>query len=357
MITRITVDNFMSHVHTVIEPCESLTVLVGPNNCGKSAIVAAIQALCRSERGAHMLRHGEKESLVSLETDEGHTVEWRRKKSGAVTYVVDGKEVHRVVPEDLHDHLRLPLVAMKDGADEFDVHFGEQKQPIFLLNESGRHAATFFASSSDAEFIVRMQALHKQRTAEAKAIEKQLSAEILDLERRIEELAPSVLLSERLGKLEVVYEEITATTLNMEALAESIEQLKAASVLSQHQGSILAPLNRLQVLPDQLDEKSLEAILQELDRADSVSADSWTNSSSPSLEGNTTSGVSGCGVSFQFDHRPHLTGDGEVARSGSIRSPRQTWSPARDDRPCDAYFSVPRPGISRCGSRRKGTIA
>ena len=36
MITRIELTNFMSHKHTVIEPAAGLTVLVGPNNIGKS---------------------------------------------------------------------------------------------------------------------------------------------------------------------------------------------------------------------------------------------------------------------------------------------------------------------------------
>ena len=41
MIRRIKLVNFMSHANTVIEPADGLTILVGQNNCGKSAIVAA----------------------------------------------------------------------------------------------------------------------------------------------------------------------------------------------------------------------------------------------------------------------------------------------------------------------------
>jgi hypothetical protein len=37
MITRIELTNFMSHVHTVIEPAAGLTVLLGPNNCGSES--------------------------------------------------------------------------------------------------------------------------------------------------------------------------------------------------------------------------------------------------------------------------------------------------------------------------------
>ena len=81
MIKRIELTNFMSHEHTVIEPAAGLTVLVGPNNCGKSAVVAALQILCHNDSSTYVLRHGEKECSVKVETDDGHTVEWRRKNS------------------------------------------------------------------------------------------------------------------------------------------------------------------------------------------------------------------------------------------------------------------------------------
>ena len=70
MIRRITLDNFMSHSHTVIEPAEGLTILVGPNNCGKSAVITALQTLYYNELGGFMIRHGESDCRVTVETEE-----------------------------------------------------------------------------------------------------------------------------------------------------------------------------------------------------------------------------------------------------------------------------------------------
>jgi predicted ATP-dependent endonuclease of OLD family len=70
MIKRIELTNFMSHEHTVIEPAAGLTVLIGPNNCGKSAIVAALQILASNENSTYVMRHGAKECSVKVETDE-----------------------------------------------------------------------------------------------------------------------------------------------------------------------------------------------------------------------------------------------------------------------------------------------
>jgi len=42
MIRRIILENYMAHVRTVIEPADGLTVLAGPNNCGKTAVVETL---------------------------------------------------------------------------------------------------------------------------------------------------------------------------------------------------------------------------------------------------------------------------------------------------------------------------
>ena len=54
---------------------EGLTVIAGENNCGKSAIVTAIQCVCFNATGNYMVRHGEKECRVIVETDDGHVVD------------------------------------------------------------------------------------------------------------------------------------------------------------------------------------------------------------------------------------------------------------------------------------------
>jgi exonuclease SbcC len=81
VIRRIELVNFMSHARTVIEPADGLTVLVGPNNCGKSAVVAALQILCHNDNSTYVTRHNERECTVTVETDDGHIVEWCRKNN------------------------------------------------------------------------------------------------------------------------------------------------------------------------------------------------------------------------------------------------------------------------------------
>src|SRR5690349_22813812 len=89
VIRKIILENYMSHSRTELEPAAGLTVLIGPNNCGKSAVVSALQAPARNKSGDFMVRHDAKEARVTVETDDGHTLSWQRKASGGVSYVID----------------------------------------------------------------------------------------------------------------------------------------------------------------------------------------------------------------------------------------------------------------------------
>lgn len=181
MLRRITLQNFMSHKHTVIDLAEGLTVLTGPNNCGKSAVVAALQILATNTASSHVVRHGEKECTITVETNDGHSLSWNRRK-GKISYRLNGEDIHRLsrseVPPELQSLLKLPTVETEAGksAGTYDVHFGEQKSPIFLLGDPGSRAASFFASSSDATHLITMQHRHRQRVAEHKRDAKKLES-------------------------------------------------------------------------------------------------------------------------------------------------------------------------------------
>ena len=73
----------MSHEHSVFELTEGLNVLVGPNNCGKSAVVTALQILCYNDTSTFVLRHEARECSIQVESGDGHVVRWARKKSGS----------------------------------------------------------------------------------------------------------------------------------------------------------------------------------------------------------------------------------------------------------------------------------
>lgn len=237
MLTRIELHNFMSHAETVIEPAAGLTVLVGPNNVGKSAIVAALKILCRNENSTYVMRHGERECSVVLGTDDGHRVEWRRKNSPS--YVIDGQKFDRLkqggLPDELHRALRLPTVDSGND-DDFDVHFGTQKSPIFLLNGSAATAARFFASSSDAIRLVEIQRRHKDKQSEAQREKNRLEAESKSLHAELETLEPIVDVDDRLRAAEHDYEQLEQASARLQDATRTATALaELAKLRTRHQ--------------------------------------------------------------------------------------------------------------------------
>lgn len=273
MITRIELTNFMSHEHTVLEPAGGLTVLVGPNNCGKSAVVTALQILCSNDNSTYVTRHGAKECSVEVQTDDGHVVQWRRKKSPS--YVIDGTEFSRLqqsgLPDELHQVLRLPKVEAGSEVD-FDVHFGTQKDPIFLLRSSSANAAKFFASSSDAIRLVEMQKRHKDKHAQAQRDKNRLEAEAKQVTAELESLEPAVELERRIHAIEQLHAEIQATADGIDEgdrLAANWEvQLK---ITLRHLTQVES-LKSLDSPPVLADAKGLAEVIDELSAAQSSRA-------------------------------------------------------------------------------------
>ncbi len=253
MITRIELVNFMSHEHTIIEPSDGLTVLVGPNNCGKSAVVAALQILAHNDTSTYVMRHGEKETCVVVHTDDGHEIEWRRKKSGGPSYTVNGKLFDRLgksnVPGEVSDALRLARVTAGSEASpvEFDLHFGEQKAPVFLIDRSGTQAAQFFASSSDAEKLVRMQARHKEKVRDAKRDRSRLAGEKAEIEETLAALAPVDEIEARVAEAERRHADIAEQEKVIGAGGDLVERLSRTSARA---GKSTARAHVLESLPE-----------------------------------------------------------------------------------------------------------
>lgn len=225
MLKRITLLNFMSHERTVIEPADGLTVLVGPNNCGKSAVVSALRILCNNEPAEYALRHGAKEVAVIVETDDGHVVEWRRK--GSAKYLIDGKEFSRLgkggVPDELHQIVRLPTVDFENK--KFDIHFATQKEPLFLLTGSDADRAQFFASSSDAVLLLEMQKRHASNIRDANARKKERENEAKQLNTVLKTLEPIPDLESRLREAEHLHAELQTLDRGVDDLTRAIAQL------------------------------------------------------------------------------------------------------------------------------------
>ena len=180
----------MAHKATSIELSPGVTVITGPNNIGKSAVVEAIRYLVYNPSPKNVIRHGAKKAVVCLELDSGEIITWQRQdKNASYTIQQPGQEPEayhkfgRDVPDDVRSLLRLELVETDTG--KLDIHLGNQREPIFLLDRPGSHAAGFFAASSEADYLLKMQQALKSRIDQANRDKKRLSQELTDLAKQL----------------------------------------------------------------------------------------------------------------------------------------------------------------------------
>ncbi|MGQ9921721.1 MAG: AAA family ATPase, partial [Desulfobacca sp.] len=245
MIKRISLENFMAHAATSLELSPGVTVIAGPNNIGKSAIVEALRHLLYNPAPKQVIRHGARETVVRLELDSGDSITWRRTDNRAayileqpgqppVPYYKFGREV----PADIRSLLRLEQVVTDTGR-AIDIHVGNQRDPIFLLDEPGSHAAGFFAASSEADYLLKMQQALKRRREEASREQTRLQAELAELAAGLAHLAPLADLDLRLQEAEALYDVIAATVRRLPLwqdlhrdLAETTARLQGAQAVA-----------------------------------------------------------------------------------------------------------------------------
>jgi len=211
MLKKIKLKNFMSHKSSEFELVKGVNVITGPNNCGKSAVISALQLLADLpvKEGDYMVRHGTSDSEVTVITDEDDELTWQKKGSGT-TLIINGEKNIRLQNDrehylaKLHQYLKLPRVSGPDKKQDFDIHFATQKDPIFLINDPPSRAALFFASSSDAGRLFEVRDKFKELVKTKKNEQKTSKVTLEEQKKILLQLKP-------LDDLEVLFKSVQDT--------------------------------------------------------------------------------------------------------------------------------------------------
>jgi len=300
MIHRLVIHDFMTHKDTVLDLHRGVTVLTGPNNTGKSAVVEAIRCVAENPPSAQLIRHGASKAVVRLELDDGAWIQWER-TAGAVLYKArfpDGTEetyakVGRgAVPDDIRRLLRLHSLETDSGP--IDVHIGNQRTPIFLLDQSGSQAAGFFAASTEAEYLLAMQQLLKERAAQAQRERKRLQETVRRIDKELEafDALPSVAQAmqeaERLyARLEVLRRDIPALDMVIQRAETLWDRCRTLSRTSQNLENLQTPPRLHETAPLLVDLQKLEKTIRLLKKTDRAAAILTSLDGPPALKDTT----------------------------------------------------------------------
>lgn len=245
-IVRIEIQNFQSHAQTVIEPAPAggLTVITGPSDSGKTAIVRALKWLLYNQpQGDQFRRVGCDFVEVNVETATGQHV-IRRRTSTTNRYIVDGQTLEgfgNSVPVEAQQAIGVRPVRLND-------------QDI-LANIAGQLEPPFLGSSISAP--ARAKVLGKLAGAEViDQANKDLGTDLYRARQEVKRLEAEV---EKLEQQVVQYDYIPSLARKIEQLRKLCEQIRTA----QERMNRLAPYRqKLQGLGHQ--RSSLLTVLQSL---------------------------------------------------------------------------------------------
>lgn len=237
MIRSLTLTNFMAHASTTMELAPGLNVLCGPNNTGKSAVVEALRCLSQNPAPRHVIRHGAKEARVEVLLDGGWRVAWIRRKTYALYEILaPGADEPQVfakmgrgkVPEEVAELLKMAPVSFEKG-EAVDVHLGDQRHPIFLLDQPGSLLADFLASSTESAHLMAMQDLLREKTRRAKISQGNLEKTTARLRDGLDRLAPLPGLSHALELLREEGRDLEARSAAVPRLESRLSALERAT--------------------------------------------------------------------------------------------------------------------------------
>lgn len=143
-IKRVTLENFQSHKHSVIDFDEQLNVIVGPSDSGKSAIIRGIKWVLYNEpTGDYFIKEGSTECSVTLEFNDGVKLQRYRSKykNSYILTTRDGEEKKfegfgSTIPEEIIETISIKKINL-DSDESSSINLGEQLEGAFLLSEKG----------------------------------------------------------------------------------------------------------------------------------------------------------------------------------------------------------------------------
>lgn len=201
-------ENCYGHAHTFLPLSPGVTLLRGPNDLGKSSLVSALTAALTDMGNDTMIRHDQDKAVVRMDFGPDGILQferWRKPKKTKGHVEPKVRYTHFGAEQDLNDPDLKPL-RESTRADELpdwvreisgigdieglNVQLGEQKEPVFLLNESPSVRARALAIGGESAVVQSMMVQEKKELAEAKTRVNDGEKELEHLHRHITELAP-----------------------------------------------------------------------------------------------------------------------------------------------------------------------
>lgn len=246
-ITDVTIKGFQSHKESSFTLSPGLTVITGPSDAGKTAVIRALRWLAFNEpqgegflytvRNADgSIKDQEEQAEVTVNFDNGVSITKTRRK-GKTTYI------HSLYPEpwekaEVPPEIKEALGLLKQSyGDNFEtcLNFAFQLDPPFLLSETGGTGAKVLGKLAGTEVVDKAIGAVNKRThntrAELAQAEKQIGQldvellEYLDVDDKYDAVEILEIRFQDVDKLLTIQKVLTEKKNQHEALTDRITAL------------------------------------------------------------------------------------------------------------------------------------
>ena len=230
-VYKVTARNFQSWKNFNL-PVSGFTVIVGPSDRGKSAIIRALRGILRNEVGSNHISYGEKEASVTLEPENGETIQLTR-NAKTTTYKIGEEEFSKLaggIPQHIID-MRCDEVDI--NGIKLDPIFADQFDQQFMLTMSPSELNSIFGLFSSTEKLNAGKKAAAAKNVEFNSNARYLANEILESEGKVEDLRKLselfVLLNDFINVIVEDIENCEVTIASLESLVSLKEFTKILS--------------------------------------------------------------------------------------------------------------------------------
>lgn len=236
-IASIHLMNFMSHADSLIPLGSGVTMLQAENDVGKSAVVTALEAITTGAFKKEYIRHGCDYAEVTLTTTDGQSLVCRRvAKTGrndkySVSYKLFNKDGQLVQEAPVKDEMpvwALDFMGIRPEQD-LDIQIGNQKTPVFLMQESPAKRASILSIGGEISHINAMQAVYKEHVSSDKKKVSEGEPEVGRLRKLIAACEPVedlLLRHEHLSRLQSTISQTTERIAEIDQLIGKLSKLE-----------------------------------------------------------------------------------------------------------------------------------
>jgi energy-coupling factor transporter ATP-binding protein EcfA2 len=192
-----------------------LTVITGPSNIGKSAILRAITGAVFGRSGDYYIRNGQHSTSVEID-DSGLELKWT-KTNRPTSSRQTALQVNGVVHTKLgREHWKLTECLGMYGIDttytQFRPQFAEQGSPPFLLMENDTVVAELMKKVARADVTTKATALAKKDATDTNQRAKTRKEDLIAAQALLDELNGLPQLLDRHNRLTKDYQPATVPT-------------------------------------------------------------------------------------------------------------------------------------------------